>query len=230
MTFYLENDKTDVLSRKGYADNIFWQLGCDPDNVMPYGDPFGNVISYGPFSLSRNCFGGKSLEGYVFDYVDQFFKTYEKDRKFFSARIIAGHEGTTESGKYVDLELRKLLGNMDSRGEFNNTVVLFFSDHGNHLNRFVIETEPGHSELMNPFLFAMVPDWLDEKFGENLKKNQQKITTHFDIFESLWKLISKEEKHFGSLDGGAYSFFHDIGKDLTCKQKSITGTCRCVNK
>lgn len=198
--------------------------------MTPFDDPAGKIFSYGPFSLSRNCFAGRSLESYAFEYADQFFKTYPKDRKFFTTRITAPHEGTMESGKFVDVELRKLLDKLDSRGDLDNTLLVMYSDHGNHLNRIILNTVSGETESKNPFFFVMVPDWFDSKHGENLFYNRQKITTHFDIFESFWKLVSTDEKHEGGMESGVYSFFEEREKDLKCEEKNVPSACVCVSK
>jgi len=177
------------------ADHMYYQISCD-HNLLPAENPFGFGMTRGPYSVTRNCFMGRDLAGTSLDYMTKFFDTYKDDRKFFTIRIIAGHEFTGENNWYTDVELAKYLGVLEDKGHLQKSVLLLFSDHGDHIDYLMWQTKSGYSELMNPFLFVMVPDHLDEKIGEKLKVNQQRLMTHYEIFRSYiqyWGLTAHEK-------------------------------------
>ena len=85
---------------KWYPHHAFFQAGCDPNN-LPIESPFTFGLSRGPFTVHRNCFLRKDLLSYSIDYTKQFFDTYKQKRKYYSLRIIDGHEATGELGNEV---------------------------------------------------------------------------------------------------------------------------------
>jgi membrane-anchored protein YejM (alkaline phosphatase superfamily) len=105
------------------------------------------------------------------EYMYKFWKTYPDERKFFTTRIIAPHEFTGENSHFVDVELGKILKKFDDEKLLDDTIVYLYSDHGDHIDFLMWNTKSGYSELMNPFMFVMVPDHLAEKHHENLEKN-----------------------------------------------------------
>lgn len=207
-------------------DHMFYQIACDYNN-MPLENPFTFGFGKGPYSVARNCFMGRDLSGLALEYAEEFFKTYEKERKFFTARIISAHEFTGENSWFIDEELSKFLKRMDEKGYLENTILNIFSDHGDHIDFLMWNTESGYSELMNPFLTIMVPESLDQEIGENLKENQQRLITHFQLFQNLvkyWKIDMSEYEHIQTAD----SLFYDrMKKKIGCEEALIKEDCKC---
>ena len=162
---------------------MMYQLACDY-NSMPKQNPLSFGFNRGPYGVSRKCLFKRDLTGASLEYMEKFFDTYKDKRKFFTARIIAAHEFTGENNRFIDPQLEKYLRNLDAKGHLDDTIVWIYSDHGDHINFIMWNTESGYSELMNPPLFVMIPDHLDEKIGANLKYNEQKLITHYEIFQS----------------------------------------------
>lgn len=156
---------------------MMYHLGCDFNN-MPKTNPHSFGFTRSPYGVSRKCLFKKDIVEGSFKYTEEFFETYKSERKFFSIRINAAHEFTMQNNQYADLKLEKLLRNLDSKGHLEKTIVWIYSDHGQHIN-FLWKTESGYTEMMNPFMFVMVPKSLDEKIGANLEHNQQKLINHF---------------------------------------------------
>lgn len=198
------------------VDHLFFQPTCDYNN-FPLKDPFTYQFGVGPFNASLNCYNKQHLGDLLFEYVGQFWEIYQGKRKYFSLRFIDPHEMTAESSRYLDKVLAKWLYEFDKRGYFENTLVELYSDHGMHINAFYTESEGGRNEKGNPFLFMMLPPSLasNPKISENMKKNTQRLMTHYDLFETemqyvknstqrekLAKNFGKSEKigFFGNLD------------------------------
>jgi len=97
-----------------------------------------------------------------FDYMTQFWRTYKGKRKFMINKIVAAHEFTGEKSRYTDVMLAKL-----------------FNDHVNFL---IYGTRSGFTERMNPFFMMIMPDHVADKHHDNIRANQQKLMSHYQIF------------------------------------------------
>lgn len=160
----------------------------------------------------------------------QFFETYKGKRKFFNQRNIGPHEVTGGVNRYIDDELEKTLKIMKNRGYLKNTILMIFSDHGNHLNVGVRYSQSGDAELFNPFFFMITSEDVDEEYRENLVENRDRLVTHFDIFKTAtgfigldsWKFMPKEK---------IYDLFREVvDENRTCKKALILKEkeCRCA--
>ncbi|XP_046676045.1 uncharacterized protein LOC124364533 [Homalodisca vitripennis] len=92
--------------------------------------------------------------------------------------------------KYGDEEHRQLLENLYNEGVFNRTVLVVMSDHGIRWGE-IRGTFQGYLEERLPFLFIAYPNWFRIKYTTavaNLKKNTHKLTTPYDLHETLLDL------------------------------------------
>lgn len=194
---------------------------------MPRSDPFSFGLGKGPYTAARNCFMKRDTGGLALEYARQFYDTYAEYRKFFTVRIITGHEFTGENNWYFDEELAKFLEGMDKAGHLENTIVNLYSDHGDHINFVLWQTESGRAEMTNPFLFVMVPEALDKKIGRNLKANQQKLMTHYQLFRNMidyWE-FNIEERPF--MEKAESFFYHKLGVNVDCNDIPNYEDCSC---
>lgn len=198
---------------------------------MPKDNPLSFGLGKGPYTASRNCFMKKDLSEITLDYMHEFFNVYKDKRKFYSIRLIAAHEFTGENSRYLDPILAKSLQRLDEEGHLDNTIVHFYSDHGDHINFFMWNTQAGESEMMNPFLFEMIPKKFAEKNNveKNLIENQQKFFSHFVLFNTDIQYLEEEIK-----DEKAWkkpSLFYDILSDKNdCTSEGILEHCKCTFK
>ena len=160
--------------------------------------------------------------------MSQFFSTYKDDRKLFSARIISAHEFTGENNWYIDEQLNKYLRVMDEKGFLDNTLTFIYSDHGDHIDFIMWQTMSGYSELMNPFLVILVPETIGGEILGNLEANQQRLITHYEIFQSVRRFIGAEK---GPDEQPGPSLFYDVvdGKE-TCETAHVYEDCKCFPK
>ena len=208
-------------------DHIFTHISCDY-NLRPKEGSYSFGLGIGPYTAARNCFMKKDLGGLVLDYAYEFFETYKKDRKYFQARIISAHEFTGENNWYVDEELEKFLRKFEKAGHLNNTLLMVYSDHGDHINYFMWSTISGYAEMVNPFMFIVVPEVLDRVIGPNLQANQQRLISHFEIFRSVVKYFGSElESHAVK---GPNIFYEVIPAKRTCIDAKVDIECRCFPK
>ena len=97
------------------------------------------------------------LFAYSTEYAKQFFDTYKGKRKYFRLKSIDSHEWTGERVKYTDQYLVDLLEHLDKNGHLENTVIQFYSDHGDHIAFYGHLTPSGKREKSNPFYLLLVP-------------------------------------------------------------------------
>jgi len=173
-------------------DHEFLQPACDY-NSFPMNNGFGFFFGRGPFSAARKCFMRKDLSQYSYRYMLDFFETYKRERKFFTLRMIDPHEFTEEVSSIVDEQIADVLREMIDRGHLDNTLVYFYSDHGDHSNYAIKPTESFEAERFNPFLYLLVPAHTQPALQANLLQNSQRLVSHRDIFATDLALLGQAQ-------------------------------------
>ncbi|XP_069698059.1 uncharacterized protein [Periplaneta americana] len=129
----------------------------------------------------------------------------------------------------------QFLYNLIETGSLNRTVLIFMSDHGIRWGS-IRETYQGRLEERLPFVFFIFPEWFRNKYPTataNLRRNTQRLTTPFDIHETLLDIlnldqIEQESIKRRSLELGKYkqkprgiSLFLPMHKSRTCSEAGI---------
>ena len=152
------------------------------------------------------------MNEHALQYMEVFWNTYINQYKLFLFQTIDGHEPTGELIGHFDKILYKFLHKFYNKGYFKNTVLLFFSDHGQHLPGplYLFNSQDFFIERALPTLFLLVPN--DERLYkdnlyEKIKNNQQIFITAFDIYNTLIHLAfgekSEEYKRYSSSYGNS---------------------------
>ncbi|XP_013792526.1 uncharacterized protein LOC106476410 [Limulus polyphemus] len=190
---------------------------------------------YRPFALAleksdimkksrTHCIQEKMEMQMVFDYVKQFTATM-KDKMFLLFAFVARltHDNLNYAG-YADEPSFQLLKHLHETGALNNTMLIFFSDHGIRFGN-IRKTYIGKFEERMPFLFIVLPTWFHTKYPDisrNLHTNQRRLTTPFDVHATLVHLLNlneKKEEPFSTSRGT--SLFTEISANRTCEDASI---------
>lgn len=120
----------------------------------------------------------------------------------------------------------------------NNTVLIVMSDHGPRLLPQFRETEQGQYEKRLPLLTFVFPRWFESKYTlamANLRKNTRILTTHFDLYQTLFDFMNLSmltdenlQKRNGSIIYQGQSLFLPIPEDRTCEAAHIhKNYCTC---
>ncbi|XP_023235860.1 uncharacterized protein LOC111635199 [Centruroides sculpturatus] len=138
-----------------------------------------------------HCFQSKMEMKVMFDYLKTFVETMA-ERPYFAFTFVARltHDQLNLAG-YADLPSKELLTHFHENGVFNNTFVLFFSDHGIRFGN-IRKTYIGKFEERMPFVFLIFPKWFYEKYPEyakNLHINERRLTTPFDLHATIMHLL-----------------------------------------
>ena len=90
---------------------------------------------------------------------------------------------------YMDVPYHNLFTKLFEENLVENTLILFFSDHGLRLGPIRM-TRMGEVENRLPFMFIHLPKkYSDLDQTEILRQNQYKLTTAFDIHATLVSLL-----------------------------------------
>ena len=194
-------------------------------------------------SLIKKCLFGKDLNQYGLKYLEIFWRNYINHYKLFLFQTEDGHEPTGELIGHFDKILSDFLNNFYIKGYLKDTVLLIFSDHGQHLNGplYLFDSQDFFYERTLATLFLIIPN--DEKLYkdnlfEKMKSNQQTFITPFDIYNTLIHLSSgenKEEYKRNSISYGDSLFFQLNYKERYCQDPNLKSLfnqfiCRCKLK
>ena len=162
---------------------------CDP-NVYT----FGYGIFSGENGILRKCLYGKESIEHALKYAKNFWKAYEKNKKFLRIVNTYAHEYSGEKSKYADTPLYNFLVDLYTSGQLKDTTVFLAGDHGNmlfHAYKF-IEPNDLKIEKFFPILIIISPDKKNISFQDQYSeifKNQQTFVTPFDIYYTLREIL-----------------------------------------
>ena len=192
-------------------------------------------------AVVRKCLFGEDLNQHALKYLEKFWYTYLEQNKMFLFETLEGHEPTGQLIGYFDDILLNFLNKFYSKGYFNDTAIIIFSDHGQHLSGpfYLLDSQDFYSERSLPFLFLIVPN--NEKLYKNnlyekIRLNQQVLITPFDIYNTLIHLafgeINEKYKLYSVPYGG--SLLTELNYRTRFCQSTLfefqvnLGTCRCI--
>ena len=115
----------------------------------------------------------------------------KRNQKYFAYISICELTHDWHNGAhYMDVPYHNFFQNMFNKNLHQDTIILFFSDHGLRFGAFR-ETHSGEMENRLPFMFIHLPKTLNipKESLVNLKHNQHRLTTHFDTHATLVHLI-----------------------------------------
>lgn len=170
-------------------------LACDPNYQRRGVDgPYGYLG--GSYAMVKRCLYGKEIGTYNFEYGKKFWETYSDQNKYLEMIFQEAHEPSAELIQYLDDPLTNFLTWFESIGGFEDTMVVFMSDHGHHVNIFyyLFDLKDLEYELKLPMFFLIMPKKLDAQFRENLIKNEQVLLSAEEIYNLLMVAAGQGEK------------------------------------
>ena len=143
-----------------------------------------------------SCLYGKIHVEYFIEYMNQFWRKYKKNRKFFLMLTNFAHEITLEKLKYIDNIIYNFLNTLFNENLLKDTTVLLLSDHGVSLPTIYYLNDFFKIEKVLPMLYILVNDRKKANYESQYKyiyENQQKFITGFDIYNTIIHLIFAEK-------------------------------------
>ena len=143
------------------------------------------------WDTAHYCVHGRKEANIHLDYIEQFTEQFKENPYFAFAFLTRLTHAYLQETKKADNLYADFFQHLSERGNLQNTVVFFYSDHGMRFGS-VRETFVGKLEERLPYMFILFPPWFLQKYPhirKNLEINAKRLTTPFDIFETLSDIL-----------------------------------------
>lgn len=182
------------------------------------------------------CEGARLVYKDLLNYIQKFVVTMDKNKMpyfgfFWGASLSHDYLNKPKMG---DEDYRDFFKNLYEGGHLERTALIFMSDHGIRWGD-IRQTYQGRMEERLPFLMVYLPAWykkLHVRAYTNLQRNTRRLTTPFDLHETLKDLLSPfnlTEEHLETTQNfRGYSLFKEISPKRTCEDADIASHwCTC---
>lgn len=182
----------------------------------------------------HHCVADQLETDMLLHYVTDFSRQFRAKPHFgftFITRLT--HDNVNDAGAADEPHLN-FLKTFRAEGHLNNTVLIYYSDHGNRFGE-MRNTYVGKAEERLPFLFLVFPDWFPSRYPglyKNLRINSNRLTTPFDVYETLKDVLyfdGKAKEYF--LKDRGISLFSQIPEERSCSHAHILPHwCMCMQR
>ncbi|KAJ6643681.1 hypothetical protein Bhyg_08646, partial [Pseudolycoriella hygida] len=179
------------------------------------------------------CLGYKHSTDHIYDYALDFATTYKNDPSFglFWTNTFSHNDISDPSS--MDGKMKAYLVELETRGILNNSMVVFFSDHGLRFGP-VRHLVTGLEERL-PFIFIWLPEWFKEDHPEivqALKVNRNRLTNPYDLHMTLKHILELSERITKLPPAKScelcQSLFQEMPWNRSCQSSAITEHwCTC---
>jgi len=144
---------------------------------------------------AKLCYGPRPAFLTLLENIKKTALTMGKDKQYFQFTWATSlfHDDLNNAA-LGDVDIRDTLQWMKEGGFLENTILVLMSDHGSPYGS-ILETYQGKVESRMPFLYFSFPTWFSEKYRSavsNVKLNRNRLTTPFDLHETLLDLLNPE--------------------------------------
>lgn len=142
------------------------------------------------------CLGDRSAADYVYQYGLDITETFREEGTFglYWTNSFSHNDLNTPSS--MDDRMKFYLDELERRSILNDSIVVFFSDHGLRFGP-VRKLVTGWMEERLPFLFFWLPTWFRERHPDivtALKVNRNRLTNPYDLHLTLKHILRLSER------------------------------------
>ncbi|KAL3269861.1 hypothetical protein HHI36_008918 [Cryptolaemus montrouzieri] len=215
----------------------FMKKGFTKEPVDYYFRPYMQAAeSIGTVNVDgqRYCAGPESSGERIMNLAKHFATTYKNYANFgFFWMNSFSHENLNTPSR-MDEKITNLLKEITDRGILENSIVIFFSDHGIRFGK-IRHTYTGWLEERLPYIYFSFPRWFKEEHPQeitNFQINANRLTTPYDVHLTLQHVlvISGFNYTLRTLDTChlCKSLFTTIGLNRSCENAGISPRwCTC---
>ncbi|XP_076266476.1 uncharacterized protein LOC143200082 isoform X14 [Rhynchophorus ferrugineus] len=180
------------------------------------------------------CTGPENAGERILNLADEFANTFKDYPNFGFFWMNSFSHNNLNTPSMMDNRLRKFLIDLEDDHIYNNSLVIFLSDHGMRFGD-IRRTPTGWQEERLPFIHFLFPPWFEEKYPkllQNLRGNTNKLTTPYDLHMTLQHLLVLSGFNYTIKPSDAcpqcMSLLEDIPQDRSCKEAGIVDHwCTC---
>ncbi|KAH8381572.1 hypothetical protein KR093_008520 [Drosophila rubida] len=183
------------------------------------------------------CVGRRIQSSYVYDFGKEFAKRYVDERPiwglFWSSSF--SHDDYAMPAKMQNYVLQYLL-DLQQDGIFEQSIVIFLSDHGARYGRLSFYSS-GFLEERLPAMFIYLPPWFRAQypqFAKALEINRHRLSSNFDLHNTLKHIIELGQPANAPPLPKAndcptcQSLFHPVSRERGCHEAGISEHyCTC---
>ena len=187
------------------------------------------IISHTETRLTncRNCYAYELISDVNLEHIYNAFETFHDKVPLFVYSFLASftHDSDTNLA-WVDDSYFKFLTKFINKGYMDDTIILFYGDHGYRWGNFR-KTHFGRIEENMPLMSLIFPHWFKSEYPEtwrNLKANQHKLTSNYDIHLTLTDILEgsfKTSQKLTSHSGFGQSLFLEVPRNRSCEDAGI---------
>lgn len=137
------------------------------------------------------CLGYQHSADYVYGYAMDFAKTYKNNPYFGLFWTNTFSHNDISDPSIMDKKMLDLIYEMELNGILNNTMIIFFSDHGMRFGP-IRRLFTGWLEERTPFIFFSIPSWFKDQHPDlinSLTLNKNRLTSPYDLHMTLKHIV-----------------------------------------
>ena len=145
------------------------------------------------------CLYGKQNIEHLYEYGNQFWRKYQKNRRFLTIITNDGHEGTLEVLKYSDNIIFNFLNNLFNNNLLKDSSIILVSDHGDGMPSIYYPYDFYRIEGQLPMLYMIINDRTNISYENQYRYmniNQQTFITSYDIYNTISNLIYGDKYYY----------------------------------
>ena len=177
-------------------------------------------------SSTPGCIGPKPKTELLLDWVTEFLRKHRNNRYFVFSFLTAFMHDELNGLSRVRQIIHQFITSIHEDGLLNNTVFILYGDHGFRYGP-MRQTLMGKFEERNAAMNIIFPEWFLSKYpviARNLKTNENRFTTFFDVYETLQdilKINKNETINMSSTRRRGISLLTEIPGNRTCASAAI---------
>ncbi|XP_017845651.1 uncharacterized protein LOC108602134 [Drosophila busckii] len=181
------------------------------------------------------CMGRRLQTSYIYDYGRDFTRRYIKERPIWGLFWTSSfsHDDYSMPSK-MDKHILEYLLDFKKDGVLDESIVIFFSDHGARYGR-IMDLDSAFLEERLPMMFIYLPTWFREQypeFADALYINQHRLSSNFDLHNTLIHILQlgrpSEALPLAHDCPKCHSLFYPIDEQRRCVDAAISEHyCTC---
>ncbi|CAG7659432.1 unnamed protein product [Allacma fusca] len=225
-------------------NSLFIPVGPRPFKQQPFHYDFRNVGNKHDFASDPYCSGPRLSISVLLDNMMRIATTFPNKPYWFMMWAQYLSHAQNSMSTYGEPSMIFSLEYLHSNQLLNNTILIMLSDHGMWWRDHIKASEAAFLEQRLPILYISLPKKFKEKYPlatKNLQENAEKLTTTFDVYETMHDLLNlmdvsdkriQERAQESSINARRnVSLFLPIDPARTCVTAGITLiNCACISR